>query len=108
MKIEELNDDDILDLLMTSEYETNFSPNETKFLLTKWRYFYRLLKGRSESDILKVNGEKTELEENIYILNEEINSLKKNVKKIETKYEFLVKRKLSIYERITGKIKIEE
>ena len=46
--ISELNDEEILDLLMTSEFENNLSPVEFKFLLKKWRYFYRLQNGRME------------------------------------------------------------
>ena len=33
--ISELNDEEILDLLMTSEFDNNLSPKEFKFLLKK-------------------------------------------------------------------------
>ena len=46
MNIKELTDTDILDFLMTSEFEDNYSPEELKYLLTKWRYFYRLSHGK--------------------------------------------------------------
>ena len=48
MKIKELLDDEILDFLMTSEFEDNYSPDELKYLLQKWRYFYRLFNGKVE------------------------------------------------------------
>ena len=41
-----LNDDQILEYLMTSDYHEEFKNSELKFLLTKFKYFYRLLHGR--------------------------------------------------------------
>ena len=46
--ISELNDEEILNLLMTSEFENDLSPMEFKFLLKKWRFFYRILNGRMD------------------------------------------------------------
>ena len=46
--ISELNDEEILNLLMTSEFENDLSPMEFKFLLKKWRFFYRILHGRMD------------------------------------------------------------
>ena len=67
--ISELNDVDILDFLMTSEFEGNYKPEELKYLLIKWRYFYRVLNGSKERDITQKDGE-------IRHLNSEIESLK--------------------------------
>ena len=41
MNIKKLTNDETLDFLMTSEFENNHSPDELKYLLVKWRYFYR-------------------------------------------------------------------
>ena len=46
--ISELKDDEIMDFLMTSDFESEYKPEELKYLLYKWRYFYRLLQGNSE------------------------------------------------------------
>ena len=46
--ISELTDEEILDFLMTSDFEDSYSPEELKYLLLKWRYFYRLHQGRFE------------------------------------------------------------
>ena len=70
--ISELTDVEILDFLMTSDFEENFSPDELKYLLLKWRYFYRILHGKNErmqeayEFEFKVAGEKLDLEEKLY------------------------------------------
>ena len=46
MTLKELQDFEILDFLMNSEYEDNYSPDEFKYLLNKWKYFYRLSNGK--------------------------------------------------------------
>ena len=64
--ISELNDEEILDLLMTSEFDNNLSPKEFKFLLKKWRYFYRLQNGvleRTKDDLTyKIDKLKNEVD----------------------------------------------
>jgi hypothetical protein len=54
--MKELTDDEILEYLMTSEFNETSKPEEFKFLLHKFRYFYRILHGnhtriKGESDI---------------------------------------------------------
>ena len=51
----ELTDDEILDFLMTSEFEEDYKPEELKYLLHKFRYFHRLLHGKY--DLVKHNSE---------------------------------------------------
>ena len=46
--ISELRDEEILDFLMTSDFEQEYKPEEFKYLLMKWRFFYRILNGRYE------------------------------------------------------------
>ena len=95
--ISELNDEQILDLLMTSEFEADLSPTEFKFLLRKWRYFYRLLHGRFErvSDDLRFDIK----QQNYKML---VDCADK-----ENTIDLLKNRKLTFKERWTGKI-IEE
>jgi dTDP-4-amino-4,6-dideoxygalactose transaminase len=47
--ISELNDDEILEFLMTSDFEGDYKPGEFRYLLNKWRYFYRILHSRSSN-----------------------------------------------------------
>jgi hypothetical protein len=100
----ELSDEEILDLLMTSEFENNLSPTEFKYLLKKWRYFYRLQNGvleRIKDDLtFSVNSLKDELDA---LKKEQYNILVDCAKK-EDKINSLKNRKLTFRERWTGKI----
>jgi len=102
--ISELNDEEILELLMTSEFDGDFSPKELKYLLLKYRYFYRMLHGRLER--LKTDNEGV-----IVNLNDKINSLNNSVTNLqienankENTIQGLENRKLTWRERFTGKI----
>jgi len=102
--ISELNDEEILDLLMTSEFENNLSPTEFKFLLKKWRFFYRILHGR-------MDRVKDDLNYNIDMLKGEVEGLKgqnylvmvESAQK-QDQIDILKNRKLTWKERWTGKI----
>lgn len=102
--ISELNDEEILDLLMTSEFENNLSPMEFKFLLKKWKFFYRLLHGKLERT-------KDDLTYKVNTLNEDVEGLKNQNYKImvenaqkQDQINILKNRKLTWKERWTGKI----
>jgi hypothetical protein len=102
--ISELTDEEILEFLMTSDFEQEYKPEEYKYLLTKWRYFYRILHGKSEIN-------KTELEGQINLLNQEvehksvqINSLKSSNVIKDQEIDSLHSRRLTWKERISGKI----
>lgn len=104
-KISELNDSEILDFLMTSEYEEEFKQEEMKYFLTKWRYFYRILHGRNkitndELEVLTINNKK-----DLVFKDVEINKLKKERDKKERDLKNLKDRKLTFMERWTGRIK---
>lgn len=100
----ELTDEEILDFLMTSDFETEYKPEELKYLLHKWRYFYRILHGRV--DLIRTDKEF------------EIESLKGEIERLKTlntqllienkdKEEELLQiknKKLTLKERISGKI----
>ncbi len=108
MKISELNDEEVLNFLMTSEFQDDYSPAELKYLLVKWRYFYRISQGRneqlklkSESDIQKLEDEKEEL--NNKINRASIVSIEKDKLIVS-----LQSRKLTWKERFSGKIILTE
>lgn len=104
----ELKDDEILDFLMTSEFENDYKPEELKYLLVKWRYFYRLLHGNSErfkTDILF----EMEKKEDIIDLNEKrINSLMVESSDKQNIIDSMKNRKLTFKERFYGRIIQEE
>jgi hypothetical protein len=101
------NDDDILDYLMTSNFDDNLSPEELKSLLIKFRQFYRISANRftnielerkkfySDLDLIKSTNES------------KINEMKILYENLNTKYNGLIERKLSFKERLFGKIFID-
>lgn len=102
--ISELNDEEILNLLMTSEFENDLSPMEFKFLLKKWRFFYRILHG-------KMDRVKDDFSYKIDILKGDVEGLKgQNYEvmvdsaKKDDQIHSLKNRKLTWKERWTGKI----
>jgi hypothetical protein len=104
MSIKELNETDILDFLMTSEFEDNYSPDELKYLLNKWRYFYRLshgkynrLKDDSETEIKNLKEKNISLQEENDLMTIDNNRLESDIVR-------LIGRKLSLKERIKGRI----
>ena len=91
--ISELTDEEILDFLMTSEFENEYKDEEFKYLLFKWRYFYRLLHGKV--DLIKTDK------------NFEIVGLKSEIERLKTlnnEILMLKNRKLTLRERLSGKI----
>jgi hypothetical protein len=109
MKISELNDEDILNFLMTSEFnEGDYSPAEFRYLLTKWRYFHRYFQGRNEQT-------KMGLEDTIKRLEDELDGKKKIEFDLQVKIadkdnliNSLKSRKLTWSERWSAKIILTE
>src|SRR5574343_474225 len=100
--ISELEDDEILNFLMTSDFEDNYSPGEYKFLLSKWRYFYRLLHGKNEKNNLSNEHEIEKLNNDLKIEKEKNSKLNIIISQNKIKIDELTNRKLSFMERITG------
>jgi hypothetical protein len=102
--ISELSDEEILDFLMTSDFEGDYKPEELKYLLYKWRNFFRQQHGKYEhlkNDIKLV--EKTLEEESIFYLKEK-NKLLSQLASKDDEINQLKNRKLSLKERLKGKI----
>jgi len=106
--ISELNDEEILDFLMNSDFEGDFKPEEYRYLLHKWKYFYRILHGRTE--LAKVNHDA----EIRHVMSEKEtinNSLYDNQVKLADKQNIIdsmKSRKLTWNERWSGKIILNE
>jgi hypothetical protein len=102
--ISELKDDEILDFLMTSEFENDYKPEELKYLLHKWRYFYRIL--YSNKDLIKTekDGEINKLKDEVKSLNTTIGTLISESDNKDLLIQNLKNRKLSFKERLSGKI----
>ncbi len=102
--ISELRDDEILEFLMTSEFEDDYSPSELKYLLIKWRYFYRVQNGTLERKSVDFEGKIQQLETKIK--SEELknfNLLTQLADKQNT-IDSMKNRHLTFKERWTGKI----
>ena len=105
--ISELNDNEILDFLMTSDFEGDYSPEELKYLLTKWRYFYRVYNGTFERIKTENEGEVRNLKSEIENLKNQLTSTQiSNVEK-DSVIESMKKRKLTWKERFSGEIIIK-
>lgn len=98
-----LNEREILDYLMSSDFNEGLTQEEARFLLLKFRYHYRLLFAKTESQNHELSNQSIEITE----LKEKIEVLDKAVNDINWKYDQEIKRKLTWRERITGK-KINE
>ena len=108
MTISELSDEDVLNFLMTSEFTDDYSPTELKYLLVKWRYFFRLSQGRNEQIKTKSEGDIQELEREKEILNNTISQLSSRVLEKDDLINSLRKRDLTLKERWSGKIILTE
>jgi hypothetical protein len=105
--ISEMNEEEMLEFLMTSEFDGDYSPSELKSLLVKWRYFYRLLYGNMERNRDKKNFDIKGLNDEIYALRKQLDQSQfENVIK-ENVINELKNRKLTWRERLSGKIKNE-
>jgi hypothetical protein len=104
MTISELSDEDVLNFLMTSEFTDDYSPAELKYLLVKWRYFYRLSQGRNEQIKIKGEGDIQQLENEKEILNNTISQLSFRIIDKDKLINSLKDRKLTMKERFSGKI----
>jgi len=102
--ISELKDDEILEFLMTSDFEGDYSPTELKYLLTKWRYFYRILNGRSDRDVQKLEGDLQTIENQIKTKDLQIENLKNEIINKDDIITTMKNRNLTFKERWSGKI----
>lgn len=106
--ISELKDDEILEFLMTSDFEGDYSPTELKYLLTKWRYFYRILNGRSDRDVQKLEGDVQNLESKVKSKDLQIENLKNEAINKDDIITTMKNRNLTFKERWSGKIILNE
>lgn len=106
--ISELKDDEILEFLMTSDFEGDYSPTELKYLLTKWRYFYRVLNGRSDRDVQKLEGDVQNLESKVKSKDLQIENLKNEAINKDDIITTMKNRNLTFKERWSGKIILNE
>jgi hypothetical protein len=106
--ISELKDDEILEFLMTSDFEDDYSPTELKYLLVKWRYFYRLKSGSFERLFVDSEGKIKNLENKLDLKEKDLKNLEYKLLESENFVDGIKNRKLTFKERFSGKIIIKE
>ena len=106
--ISELKDDEILEFLMTSEFEDDYSPSELKYLLIKWRYFYRLKQGNLERKTIDFEGQIQNLENKIKACEKEKMNLQVELADKQNVIDSMKNRNLTLKERWSGKIILKE
>lgn len=100
----ELKDEEILEFLMTSDFDEEYKPEELKYLLMKWRYFYRVLNGKYDLQMTNTKYELKCLEEEIKRLKTQISEMQVIEANKEDHIHQLKNRKLTLRERLSGKI----
>lgn len=103
--ISELNDQDLVEFLMTTDYEQEYNPEELKYMLLKFRNFYRVLYSKYNHLSDDKDVESNKYNDEIEFYKNQIDILKKDIIKLDDKINKLKNRKLSFKERISGKIK---
>lgn len=100
----ELTDKEILEFLMTSDFNEKLSPDEAKFLLLKFRYFYRQTYSKNELLTTEIESKNKKLEDQDIVSKKNINNLVLENKTLTEKMNTIMNRKLTLMERISGKI----
>lgn len=108
MSIKELTDEEILDFLMVSDFDGDYSPDQLKYLLHKWRYFYRLFNGRFERYKTDSEFNFEQLKSEVKSMSNTITNLQVEVANRENTIGFMKNRKLTWKERFSGKIITKE
>jgi len=104
---DKLDDKDILNYLMTSEFVDGLTPDESKFLLVKFRYYYRRVVSKNEQLISEIDTLDKKIKESESLSKSKIESLQIKIANLENKISNNFNRKLSINERISGKIRLK-
>jgi len=100
-----LNDEDLLEYLLTSEYNETLKTEEYKYLLLRFKAFYKMMYGRQKT-------QNSEMEFQIEQMTKEIASFKKRIEIAQSEkaaaeddlMKYAKKRKLTWTERYNGEI----
>ena len=100
----DLNDNEMLEVLLSSEFSENLKDKEYIYLLNKFKFFYRNLYSvysrlKNEIDLFNKNSDS-----NIENLKKQIENLQIENANLKNKINRMGNKKLSYKERITGKI----
>lgn len=99
-----MSDETALEMLMTSEFEDTYSPAEYKEMLLRYRYFYRILYSKYERQKTDGEFEVEKLKEILANSESKVFNLQVDAVKKNDKIKTMSNRKLTLRERLTGKI----
>jgi hypothetical protein len=98
--------DEILEYLMTSDFNEELNKSELKALLIKFREFYRYMYSVKDNKVIDRDFKIKNFEQEITFMKEEVVRLKSIKSELENEKNLLKRRKLSFMERIRGKLDI--
>jgi hypothetical protein len=98
--------DEILEYLMTSDFDEELNKSELKALLIKFREFYRYMYSVKDNKVIDLDFKIKKFEQEITFMKKEIIKLNFNNSELENEKNLLKRRKLSFMERIRGKLDI--
>ena len=102
--ISDLSEIEILNYIMTSEFQDGLTPDEFRLLIIRLKNFYRVSNSKVETLKSEIDGKKKEIDDMINLYTIEIENLNTINKSITEEMQKIYSRKLSIGERISGKI----
>jgi predicted RNase H-like nuclease (RuvC/YqgF family) len=103
--MKEISNEELFEYLMTADFNENLRPEEWKFLLLKFREFYKNLRGNKQLLIGDLNFKTKNLEKEISALKSNLQNQQIKATDLENKIDFIKrKRKLTFKERIKGEI----
>lgn len=105
MDIKSLEQQELLNYLLSSDFSEPLTPNEMLYLLKAFKYFYRISAGSNQTLKVEIDGIKRELKNETSLKNEIMLNYQQLLDVEQKKVENLVNRKLTLSERLTGKIK---
>lgn len=106
--IDNLSDNDILNYLMTSEFNEGLTPDEFRFLLYQFRNFYRIQAGRTDFVKREIDGLVREIEDLKKSGSENMNRVLYEKADLQNSYDQMKNRKLTWKERWSGKIILDD
>jgi hypothetical protein len=103
---QKFTNDEILDYLMTSDFNEELNTKELKALLLKFREFYRFMYGSKDTKITDRDFEIKKLKQELESKENYITNILIEKVKLEEENISIRNRKLTFKERLTGKIKL--
>ena len=102
-----LSEQEVLDYLMTSDFNEGLTPDEYRLLLFQFRNFFRIISGKNELLKTELSGRDRVMDDLKRDFEKRFNETLTEKANVENKLMFNNNRKLSLKERWTGKLIIK-